>query len=84
MDMSYLSKDGFQPKKDSSEYYTSQGASGTGNFSMSVQGVDLKSIDEATPPKDASFIINESLLRDTNMFCLSKISIHGDSGMSKD
>jgi hypothetical protein len=85
MDMSYHSKHGFEPKKDSSEYNTSQGASGgTENFSMSVQGFDLESIDGARPLNHASFIINESLLRDTNLFGLSKISILGDSGMSKD
>lgn len=85
MDMSYHSKHGFKPKKDSSEYNTRQGASGgTENFSMSDQGADLESIDGARPLNDASFIINESLLRDTNLFCLSKISIREDSGMSKD
>jgi hypothetical protein len=85
MDMSNHSKHGFEPKKDSSEYNTSQGASGgTENFSMSVKGLDLESIDGARPLNHASFIINESLLRDTNLFGLSKISILGDSGISKD
>jgi hypothetical protein len=84
-DMSFLSKYGFQPKKDSSGQYTSQGASGgTGNLSMSANWVDNKFIGEDTLNKDAGFMINESLLRDTNLFYLSKISIHGDSGMSKD
>jgi hypothetical protein len=85
MDMSYHSKHGFEPKKDSSEYYTSKGASeGIENFSMSVEVLDLESTDGARPLNDPSFIINESLLRDTNLFGLSKISIRKDSGMSKD